>query len=139
MSPEVSAVPRIGNPRGNPKSPQKRYEKPVLKKKFQKRFWEPHGESQGAPGSPNEAKMEANRFPKEIQKRRFFRFGWENDKCHENILFTILELHRPPSNMVIFRYFVGPKMTSKPKGNQMDQQWCQNDPHGPLERVQSRR
>ena len=81
MPPEVSrgaAVPRIGGPRGNPKSVKKCYGKPVLKKRSQKRFWGAHGEPQGAPGSPNEAKMGAKRLPKEILKRHLFVLGWTN-------------------------------------------------------------
>ena len=85
-----AAVPRIGGPPGSPKSVKKRYGKPVLKKRSQNRFWGAHGEPQGAPGSPNEAKMEAKRLQKRSPKRHCLRLGWENGKCNENILFATL-------------------------------------------------
>ena len=90
------------------------------------------------PGAPMKPKWE----PKGSQKRSnndvFFRFGRENAKCHENTLFTTLQPHRPLPKMTIFAHFLGPKMTSKPTGDQVDQKWCQNAARGPPERVQSR-
>ena len=90
------------------------------------------------PGAPMKPKWEPKGSQKMSKNDAFFRFGWENAKCHENTLFTTLQPHRPLPQMTMFAHFLGPKMTSKPTGDQVDQKWCQNAARGPPERVQSR-
>ena len=100
----------LENPGDHPKSTKKRYEKQVLKKRSLKRPLGCHGEPRGAPGSQNEAKMDAKRLPKEVKKHCILNIGWKTQKCDENILYTTLWPHRPPQKMTIFRYFRGLKM-----------------------------
>ena len=123
--------------RGNPKLTKKRHEKNVLKKMSLKRPLGCHGEPRGAPGSQNDAKMDAKRLPKDVQKRRFFRIGRKMEKCKENILFTTLQPHRPHQKITILGHFAGPKMTSKPRGDRMGPKCRQRAPQKPPERVQS--
>ena len=132
-----AAAPSFGDPGGHPKSTKKRHEKQVLKKRSLKRPLGCHGEPRGAPGSQNEAKMDAKRLPKDVQKRRFFRIGRKTEKCKENILFTTLQPHRPHHKITIFGHFAGPKMTSKPRGDRMGPKCRQRAPQKPPERVQS--
>ena len=80
-------IPRLGSRGGHPKSTKKRYEKKVLKQSSLKRPLGCHGEPWGAPGSQNEANMDAERLPKEVPKHRFFKIGWKTEKCNKNMLF----------------------------------------------------
>ncbi len=74
----------------HPKSSQKRNENKVLKKRSLNRPLGCHGEPRGAPGSQNEANMDAKRLPKDVKKHGFFGIGWKTEKCDENTLFTTL-------------------------------------------------
>ena len=96
-----------------------------------------HGETWGAPGSQHEAKMDAKRLPKDVQKRCFFRTGRKTEQCKENTLFTTLQPHRPHQKITILGHFAGPKMTSKPRGDRMGPKCRQRAPQKPPERVQS--
>ena len=109
----------------------------MLKKRSLKRPLGCHGEPRGAPGSQNEAKMDAKRLPKDVKKRCFFRIGRKTEKCKENILFTTLQPHRPHQKITILGHFAGPKMTSKPRGDRMGPKCRQRAPQKPPERVQS--
>ena len=130
-----TAAPSFVDP-GDTQNPLKnRMEKWVSQRGSQRPLWGP----MGSPRAPKGRQMGAKKLPKDVQKVSKMRFWWKTAKCKENMLFTILQPHRPPSKMVIFDHCSGPKITSKPRGNQMDQKWCQNAPHGPPERVQSRR
>ena len=120
-----------------PGDPLKIDEKSCPKKRSQKRPLGCHGEPRGAPGSQNEAKVDAKRLPKDIQKRRFFRIGRKTEKCKENTLFTTLQPHRPHQKITILGHFACPKMTSKPRGDRMGPKCRQRAPQKPPERVQS--
>ncbi len=80
----------FGEPGGHPKSSKKRNENKVLKKRSLNRPLGCHGEPRGAPGSQNEANMDAKRLPKDVKKHGFFGIGWKTEKCDENTLFTTL-------------------------------------------------
>ena len=109
----------------------------MLKKRSLNRPLGCHGEPRGAPGSQNEAKIDAKRLPKEVQKHRFFRIGWKTEKCNKNTLFARFQPHRPHQQMTIFGNFSAPKMMSKPRGDQMRQKCRQRVSPKPPERVQS--
>ena len=74
---------------GEPKICQKMLWKTGAQKEVPKRFWGAHGEPQGAPGSPNEAKMGAKRLQKRSPKRHCLRLGWKM----ENVTKTYYLLH----------------------------------------------
>ena len=113
----------LGGPGGHPKSTKKRYEKQVLKKRSLKRPLGCHGEPRGAPGSQNEAKMDAKRLPKEVKKHSFLKIGWKTEKCDEtHTIYYTLTTSGIPKNVNFWSFF-GSKndveTERRPKGPKM--------------------
>ena len=131
--------PGLGDPGGS-QNPQKNGMKNRCSKRGPKNaLGGAMGSLREPPGAPMKPKWE----PKGSQKRSKNDVFSSSDGKMRNVTKIHYLLHFShighPPKMTFFDFFLGLKMTSKPRGNHMDQKWCQNAPPGPPERVQSRK